>query len=127
MNYVILGSPVALARPRFASSHKRVYDSQANMKLVHGIELSKQHGEAPLLSGPLHLDIKFIFAITRKKSQCCDKPYFCRPDLDNLIKYYADISTGIIYADDCIITSINASKVYGSEPKTIFSFKVIDG
>lgn len=119
--YVILGDPTALARTRVTATN-RVWDSQKQIKLAQGIQLANQHNEAPLLSGPLHMNITFYMAIapsTRKKNIVGSYHYF-RPDLDNLVKFVCDIATGIIYHEDCIISSLIAKKIYDDEPRTVF-------
>lgn len=125
MIYVIKGDPIALARPRY--NKRTVYDAQKNKKLVAGIELRNQHGSLPFLEGALHLDINFFLKIpTKSKHSCLDNRYHIyRPDLSNLLKFIEDIGTGIIYKDDSIICSINASKRYSVEPRTEFEVTVL--
>ena len=65
MEYVLKGSPTPLARPRLGKGY--VYDSQKNIKLIQGIELSRQHGDMELFDGPLHMD--FIFRFRGKHRQ----------------------------------------------------------
>lgn len=36
-----------------------------------------------------------------------------KPDLDNIVKAFTDALNGIAYADDSLITGINAQKKYG--------------
>ena len=52
------------------------------------------------------------------------------PDVDNLTKFVLDVLTGVVYRDDCIVTTIVATKGYGatSEGETIISVspEVID-
>ena len=126
--YRLYGVPVPLARPRMGT--RTVYDSQKNMKLIHGIELSKQHENRPMFSGHLHLDAVFVFPMPKKtpakqREVLNNSFYKPRPDIDNLIKYIADIATGILYQDDCNIVSVTAKKVYGEEAHTVFKIKNI--
>ncbi len=43
-----------------------------------------------------------------------------KPDISNLIKFYEDIGTGILYRDDCIIAYEVARKCYDDSPRTEF-------
>lgn len=125
MLYVIMGDPIALARPRF--NKRSVYDSQKNKKLVAGINLRNQHGNAPFLEGALHLDIYFYLKIPMqgKHGRLDNRYHIYKPDLSNLLKFIEDIGTGIIYHDDSIISSINATKRYSIEPRTEFKLTVL--
>lgn len=105
----------------------RVYDDQKVVKLRDYISIKNQHGSNPLFMDPILLDVTFIFQIpaywTRdRKNKALNKPCDNRIDLDNCIKYLADVCHGIIYTDDRIITSIQADKIYGTHAKTLFTF-----
>ena len=65
--YILLGSPVPLARARF--TNRRVYDSQKHLKLVSGIEIEKQHGEKPKYTGPVRLTVWFYLPIPQSLSK----------------------------------------------------------
>ena len=117
--YIIPGPPVALARPRFGKDN--IYDSQKEIKLIHGITITSQHDNMPLFNGPLHLEAHFYMP--------CAKDFFKKvgalphqrvPDLSNLIKYIEDICIGILYPDDKLITGITAYKWYSDSPRTEF-------
>ena len=120
LKYVIIGDPIPLYRARFSSISNRMFDSQKEIKLVTGITLLSQHNEQPLLEGPLHLDIHFFFLTPIRKQHLNKKWHVYRPDLSNLVKFYEDISTSIIFNDDCIIAKITAQKSYDKKPRTEF-------
>ena len=127
--YTIPGDPVALARARFGN--RRVWDSQKNIKVNTGIILQSQHGKQPLYTGPLHLDVIFYMPIAsshsaKKKEQLSDAYHFSKPDLDNLIKFILDTAHGIIFANDCIVSSLCAKKVYSLESKTEFYIRELN-
>lgn len=126
--YIINGDPTAAARARYGN--KRVYDAQRNLKIVTGINLQNQHGDLPKYTGALHIDFVFYFALspswsTKKKSSMLGKPHVFKPDLDNCIKFYLDVSTGVLFANDCIIASISCRKIYDYVPKTEFRISEI--
>ncbi len=128
--YVIMGNPVPLARCRNARG--RMYDSQKQIKLVHGLALKQQHGNSPLFEGPLNLNITFYMPMprTNKKIQPLH-PHSFKPDLDNMLKYICDIaSNGVLYEDDSLIYVINSRKVYDTIPRcefTLVDYKENDG
>lgn len=127
MIYIIKGDPTPLARARHGRG--RTWDPQKQLKLVYGIELERQHNNAPWYDSPLHMDITFFMPIPKtsnKRRQLIDgSPHRYRPDLDNTIKFILDVATGILFKDDAIISSINAKKIYDLEPRTEFTLREI--
>lgn len=128
--YILLGTPIPLARPRF-SSHK-IYDSQKQAKFGAGILVANQHDNDSLFVGPLELKICFHFAIAqchlKRAPQLRGTPHFYKPDLDNLIKWICDVAKNIIYQDDCQISRIVADKIYcdAGEEKTVFTIRELN-
>lgn len=125
--YTLLGNPIPLARARHANN--RVYDSQKAQKLAAGIFLSRQHQNGPLFVGPLEVEIEFLFAYPKSRKcapfGCPSLPHYIRPDIDNCIKWCLDIAIGILYHDDCIISSLIAKKMYceRGDEKTVFTIR----
>jgi len=98
------------------------------LKVNYGIMIEKQHGDAPLYSGPIQIDFIFYFPVKltlkpEKRLQYVNTFKTSRPDLDNLIKFILDAATGILYHDDSIITAISAKKIYALEGKTEFTVR----
>jgi len=128
MVYIIPGEPQALARPRFSSRSRRVYNPMRHEMLILSITLQSQHNNQPLFEGPIHLDVIFFMPYPSKLTKAQRKDiegsyHFTRCDLDNMVKFLADIGNGILYKDDAIISSISAKKVYSDNPRTEFSFQ----
>ena len=123
VSYVIPGDPVPLARARM--HRDRIYDPQKHLKLSAGLYLLNQHGSLPFFTGPLELSIIFYIAASKKHSP--GKYHIFRPDLSNLIKFIEDIATGILYHDDCLISSLTAIKKYDTLPRTELTVKEIHG
>jgi Holliday junction resolvase RusA-like endonuclease len=124
--YTIHETPVPLARPRF--SRGIAYDSQKTEKLRDIISIKVQHESKQMFNDSVHLEVEFAFAFpkrfTKKQRESLKgKPCNNRCDLDNLIKYLADICIGIIYTDDKIITSISAKKIYCDHSYTKFMIR----
>lgn len=84
---------------------------------------SQSQGALELTELPLHLDVTFHMPIPKswslkKRAVAEGSPHVNKPDCDNLIKFILDVLTGIVYADDRFVWSINARKVYSSTPRT---------
>ena len=126
VQYKINLPPIALARARYALNNKgggHVYDSQKEVKLLYGIYLKSQHEGLPPFKGQIHITMTFTFPlpkrVTKNKQVLIGQYYTHVPDLDNLIKFMGDISQDCgLFENDCIVTSLHASKVYGEEPST---------
>jgi Holliday junction resolvase RusA-like endonuclease len=124
MKYVIKGDPIPLARARHGKHG--VWDSQKSEKLIAGISLRNQHGNKPLLTGPLRMNVVFYLPLSKTMAKKLKMPYsyhYFKPDISNMLKFIEDIATGIIYKDDCLIAKVTMKKVYDSEPRTEFSVK----
>lgn len=124
--YKIPGEPIALARPRFSISTKRVYNSQRNSMNAAAIYLQSQHNNQPMFEGPIHLDVTFYFAYPSSMAKSKRKPGTYKStkcDLSNLVKFIEDIAIDVLYKDDAIIASISAKKVYDSIPRTEFTIQ----
>jgi Holliday junction resolvase RusA-like endonuclease len=120
--YILSGDPTPLARVRFGQ-HGRVYDQQKQVKLIMGITIAQQHNDRPFLRGPLSLEITFFMPMPVDKKlrrQRVNKPHIIKPDLDNMIKFVIDVCNTITYKDDCIISHINARKIWSENPRTEF-------
>ncbi len=130
MSYRLDGEPTPLARARVNYQAKRMYDSQSQLKLVDGITLRQQHGDEPLLEGPLLLTATFYMPMPGKISsqriaKLQGQYHSFKPDLDNLVKYILDCANGILYHDDALICSMSAIKQYDVTPHTKFTLMEI--
>ena len=124
ITYVLAGTPIPLARPRFANG--RCFDSQFAEKNDNRMDIYRQHGKQPSYQGPLRIEFRFFFPFKESLTQAQrDELAFTShvfvPDLSNLIKFYEDICTGILYKDDRSIAEIVAFKRYDHIPRTEFT------
>lgn len=120
--YVIKGDPIALRRA--CPGKKGMYDSQKELKLVMGITIASQHDNRPFYKGPLEMTIRFFMRINcQAKKKPVPKYHIFTPDVSNMIKFYEDICTGLLYEDDRLICSTNAVKLYDYDPRVEFSIK----
>jgi len=118
-SYCIKVKPIAWQRA--ARNSNRYFDAQAKDKLAHGLYLINQHGDEPLFEGPIRLQVIFFMAIPKTLQNRQHSVYHSKsPDLDNLIKFLLDAMTDVIIADDRIICSLDAIKVYDVMPRTEF-------
>ena len=118
--YTLLGNPIPLARPRFG---KHVYDAQRVEKANAQAQLIEQHLFLPPFSGSLLLKVSFFMPIPKgqpKKRPLSGLFHAIRPDLSNLIKFVEDVSVGVLFHDDALISSIHAQKIYDKNPRTEF-------
>jgi Holliday junction resolvase RusA-like endonuclease len=106
-----------IAWKRAARNGNRMYDDQARDKVNFGLYLHAQHGENPLFSKPIKVEIKFYMPIPKTVKQRRNY-HACAPDLDNLIKFVNDTMKEIVITDDRIICSLFAEKVYDKNPRT---------
>jgi len=132
LTIVIQGAPQGKGRPRFGMG--RVYTPVETRNYETGVALlarAEMRGRK-LFDGPLHIDLRAVFAIPKtwsreKRAQAIRgeiRPTV-KPDADNIIKIIKDGLNGIAYRDDAQVVSINASKVYGSEPFVVATIKPV--
>jgi len=120
MTYTLDLNPIPLSRPRFG--HGRVWDEQKSEKFSAGLMLARQHGNQPKFIGPISIDATFYLPIPKAhKKHFQGKLHTFKPDLDNLLKFICDISNTILYEDDSIISKCTCTKIYDSQPRTVFT------
>ncbi len=117
--YVLQMDPVAWRRPGLCK--RAFYDQQLQEKLICGIDLSRQHGDDPQFTKPLHMEVVYYLrqpGTKRKKNQqerWC--PHF--PDIDNLQKFLMSTFTNSgIWKDEKIVCSTMQRKYYSDHPRT---------
>jgi Holliday junction resolvase RusA-like endonuclease len=119
--YIILGDPIPLARPRHGGG--KTWDPQKQLKLAWSMQLQDQHYNKPFFEGPLHIDL--IFFMPKPKTSAKQtallegKPHYIKPDLDNCIKFVFDCGNNVLYKDDASIASMTAKKKYSNTPRTL--------
>jgi Holliday junction resolvase RusA-like endonuclease len=127
ITYVIPGNPMPLARARYGKN--KIWDSQKQQKFAFGLHLSSQHQNRPLYFGPLLFEVIFFMKIPdsqKRKITTDNRPHIYVPDLSNLIKFVEDAATGVLFHDDCIISNINAKKIYDITDMPRTEFRIIE-
>lgn len=127
---VIYGEPVAQGRPKFAriGNHVHAYDPQKSKNYKQLVrywvtqQLKKIDGFKPLQNA-LYVDLTFFLSIpsswSKKRRIEADsgiiRPIVRNMDIDNGCKAIMDAGTGLLWADDSIITDLHAKKRYTAE------------
>lgn len=119
--YVIMGKPIPLQRPRFTKGH--IWDSQKEQKRLDWHIIRQQHGERSKYVGPLQIDIEFVFYHKANLSH-----HSSRPDVDNTIKYILDVCQldELLFVDDCQVAIVTARKTYGPVAQTKFKIRELN-
>jgi len=127
IDFTIDGDPIAQKRHR----HHRwgVYDPSAKDKKATKLIIHK-HIPQSLLRGAIVLHLHFFCKRpkyhyrTGKYSHLINDKHklvfkTSKPDIDNLVKYYMDCMTNMIWEDDCQIVQLSCSKKYAdTNPRT---------
>ncbi len=140
MRIVIPGEPIAKARPKFSSygSFVKTYDPQSKLaKAMKGslgisVKLDLPNDFEDYFRLPLYVSLAYHMPIAKSDSATLrnaklwgfEKPNH-KPDLDNLIKWTADIANGILWHDDAQIVQLAASQEYSDSPCTIIEVNLI--
>lgn len=73
-----------------------------------------------------HMPIPKSCSKTKRKAIAADMTndvfHTCKPDVDNLCKFYCDAANGILWTDDSQIVHLEALKIYSFEPRTEIEF-----
>lgn len=77
-------------------------------------------GREPLLIGPIEMSIKATFKHSNRLG-----PHTSRPDADNIAKAVKDSLNSIVYVDDCQVSVLTVSKVYGREDRLFIEIQPI--
>jgi|SRR6266850_1961752 len=126
--FIINGIPIAWKRPGQTSLGIR-YDMQKEIKedIFYELRLQKQKTRLDINvvppKGPLKLDITFFMPLppswSNKRRNDTDGMYHAiKPDTSNMIKFYEDAATGLLWHDDAQICFIEARKIYSTQPRT---------
>lgn len=128
MKIIFLGNPIPLKRPRFSATH--TYDLQTKIKeelMWEGLrQIKKQWTEKyrslPYMPPQTGLSLSFTFFMpiprtwsNKKKKSYAGVHHTVKPDIDNILKFYLDVLSGVFYVDDKQVHTIKAEKKYIEE------------
>ena len=122
MTYLIPGEPFALSKNK--SSRSSLWEQCKRRKMHCTIDLEGQHNDAPLLKGPISIEL--IFHLKPKRAQKNAKYHILKPDLTALIYFIGEIAQGTIYSNECTIVNLSAKKIYDGNPRTEISIEEIN-
>ena len=130
ITFCLEGPPIPWKRPgKAADGHS--YDAQKKEKETLRWRIKGQYLDPPI-KGPLKFGADFFFKIPPYVSQIKKVEmsagffkHIQKPDIDNLLKFYMDVLTGVVWEDDCQIFSfMESNKRYAENPKVVL--KVLD-
>ena len=126
--YIILGDPIPLKRARVTKNG--TYDPQKKEKEQIQYMMRANYGLLTPFKGPIDLDLRFGMPIPKsyskkRKEALLNNCHSCKPDLSNLIKFYEDALTGILWEDDSQIYKIAATKTYCKSPHVTITIKEV--
>lgn len=116
-----------MTRKGFAFTPKQTRVQEATVKTL---AIDAMEGAAPL-EGPVEIDLIAFMEIpaswSRKKRLAAQRGEIAptgKPDLDNVLKLFADSMNGIVYRDDSQVVEARVSKRYAATPYTIATVKL---
>lgn len=111
MYYRFYVDPVPKGRPRMSrGGHAFTPLKTREAERIVQLMAQKQHGNLPLVGGPMQIDLEFV--MDRPKKPKNKNYHVTRPDLDNLVKLVLDALNGVLWNDDAQIFSLSAKKRY---------------
>ena len=124
--FIVMGTPVAKGRPRFARRGKWVqaYTPDKTVQYENLVKLSYAQYDGIKLIGAIRAEIQAYFPIPKsasKKKQALmlenKEKYVKKPDVENIVKGILDALNGIAYDDDSQITELLVTKAYSDKPR----------
>lgn len=130
LKLVLTGNPTPQARMRIWKRGRKtmVYDPCAAIKKSLRDQVKDQITHMPLMKMPKNPRITFWFqmpipkSMTKKEREIANAgnlKHRKKPDVDNLIKLYLDVLSGLVFEDDNCVSLGSAIKIYSQTPKTV--------
>lgn len=123
--FEIQGIPIPWQRPGRNNKTGIIYDAQKKQKEQIRWYLMAKYHEMPIKS-PVSVNMTFYMPMPKSSSRPRKRDmlngvlhHMSKPDVDNLVKFYLDVMTGVIYDDDRQIHKITAQKCYATDPYTM--------
>jgi len=113
-SFFVAGDPIAAPRPRLGR-YGVYHDDRADVwkaEIISALTVYRHvHGLPLYLSGPVELDLQFLFARPKKDAHRYWQDH--KPDLDNLEKAVMDaLTAGQAWRDDAQVAKIQSVKRY---------------
>lgn len=142
MRFVIEGEPIGKARPRFMQrgGHVITYDPQQETKAWIKFELEQQlkkaldsndksivmqasnltRGKAYIVQMTFYIKVPESWPESRRNEALWGiEPCICKPDLDNMEKFYLDCCSNSLFPDDKQVFLLTSTKKYANKPKIV--------
>jgi Holliday junction resolvase RusA-like endonuclease len=106
---------LATGRPMIGAANRKTAPWQRSIAWM-ALEAMRKRG--PMV-GPIAVSIRFYLERPATQRPPRARPDV-KPDLDKLTRAACDALTGVVYADDCQVTILNAWKYYGTPARAEF-------
>ena len=123
LKYIVKGEPISQVKA--AENIASIWDEYKQKKFNYGQEIRNQHGDSPLIVGPIELTISFYMPIypAHKYDELIRTPHQICPSLFSLFNFCEHVLLGIIFNKECQIVRVSLRKAYDSSPRTEISIK----
>lgn len=121
LDLFVAGTPAPQGSKRHVGNGRMIESSAAvgDWRSVVAWTAANEYRGDPPIDGPAVLVVEFV--MPRPKSFPKRKPtpaHVKRPDVDKLLRAIGDALTGVVYADDSLLTGKHASKRYAEPDET---------
>lgn len=136
--FTVMGEPKGKGRPRFnpyaKGSRPRTPEDTLVYENLIGWEYRRQCKEAFPADASVWMSVTAYYAIpksgSRKRKHLMEDGVIRpmkKPDIDNVVKVYADALNGIAYYDDTQIVSLVCEKYYSDQPRVEVRISDMEG
>lgn len=131
---VVLGTPVAKGRPRFAKATGHAYTPEKTRNFEAALKYAAVQvmGDRPPLDGPLEVEMSVVLPVAKswpkkRRLQALSNILLPtkKPDFDNYQKI-VDALNEVVWIDDGQITDSHFKKRYGDKPGTWIKVKRVN-
>lgn len=121
---LVPGEAVGKGRPRVTVRGGRAMmytpDKTAKFEALVRLEAAQSMRGRPLIKGPVRLGLEIVMGVPdsypkKRRADCLEGREFPtkKPDIDNVVKAFADAFNGIVWEDDVQIVDLHAVRRYG--------------
>lgn len=113
-----MGTPIGWQKG--PSTASKFFEGQLRDRVYFELYLEQQHNDEPLFTDPVELEAIFYMPMPHSSRMKSGGAHAGRPHIDNLVKFLVEMMHNKVIADDKLICSFNAKKVYDKKPRTEF-------
>lgn len=129
IKFVIHGDPIAKMRARLRKGfNNRFYDAQSHLKLRYQLAVKNLFNGQEMFDGPIQINADFYIKSSRTHNVPEGTYHYFKPDTDNLCKWLLDAIQDVCFlkGNDCIVSVLNARKLYAPESRTEVTIKELE-